>query len=330
MTLCYGAAVAGAAPDATQASTTTTGANMQAIAVHGGAGDIPPAELTLEREAEYRAGLERALRAGERILASGGSAVDAVVAAVEVLEDDPLFNAGRGSVVAANGLCELDASLMDGRDLRAGAVTGVRHVRSPIALARLVMDRSPHVMLAGRGAEEFALEQGLEPVPNRYFLTDRRLRQLDQALHVGQAPGADQIVGTVGAVARDGQGNLAAATSTGGMTAKRWGRVGDSPIIGAGTYAANDSCAVSATGHGEFFIRAVVAHEIASLMRHAGQDVVEAADTVVRRQLVRMGGEGGVVAIGRDGRIAMPYNSKGMLRGCIDVGGRLTTAILAQ
>lgn len=304
---------------------------MHAIAVHGGAGDIPPAELTPARDREYRSGLERALRAGQQILAAGGSSLDAVVAAVQVLEDDPLFNAGRGSVLAANGECELDASLMEGRELRAGAVTGVRHVRSPIVLARLVMDNSPHVMLAGQGAEEFALEQGLEPVPNRYFVTERRQRQLEDALHEGvDVVRTDQLVGTVGAVALDEAGTLAAATSTGGMTAKRWGRVGDSPIIGAGTYAANDCCAVSATGHGEFFIRAAVAHEVASLMRYAGKDVIEASDIVVRQQLVRMGGEGGIIAIGRDGRIAMPYNSKGMLRGSIDTAGRLTTGILAS
>lgn len=301
---------------------------MHAIAVHGGAGDIPPSELTPEREREYRDGLERALHAGQAVLAKGGPALDAVVASVAALEDDPLFNAGRGAVLAANGACELDASLMDGRDLRAGAVTGVRHVRSPIGLARLVMERSPHVMLAGPAAEEFALEQGLEPVPNRYFVTARRERQLEDALRRGGVVETDQLMGTVGAVARDEHGNLAAATSTGGMTAKRWGRVGDSPIIGAGTYAANDSCAVSATGHGEFFIRAVVGHEIASLIRHAGKDVVSAAETVVLEQLVRMGGEGGVIAIGRDGRIAMPFNSKGMLRGSIDGDGRLTTGIL--
>jgi beta-aspartyl-peptidase (threonine type) len=301
---------------------------MHAIAVHGGAGEIPPSELTPEREREYRAGLERALRAGETVLAAGGLAVDAVGAAVAALEDDPLFNAGRGAVLGANGACELDASLMDGRDLRAGAVTGLRHVRSPVGLARLVMERSPHVMLAGPAAEEFALEQGLELVPNSYFVTERRKRQLEDALRRGGVIETDQLIGTVGAVARDAHGNLAAATSTGGMTAKRWGRVGDSPIIGAGTYAANDCCAVSATGHGEFFIRAVVGHEIASLIRYAGKDVVEAAEAVVLGQLVRMGGEGGVIAIGRDGRIAMPFNSRGMLRGSIDVEGRLTTAIL--
>jgi beta-aspartyl-peptidase (threonine type) len=297
---------------------------MHAIAVHGGAGDIPPHELTRAREQAYHAGLAHALRVGETVMAQGGSSLDAVVAAVQALEDDPLFNAGRGAVIAANGICELDASLMDGRDLRAGAVTGLRHVRSPIGLARLVMDRSPHVMLAGQGAEEFALEHGLEPVPNRYFVTERRERELESALHGGAAVSP---AGTVGAVALDGSGNLAAATSTGGMTAKRWGRVGDSPLIGAGTYAANDCCAVSATGHGEFFIRAVVAHEIAALVRYAGLDVVGAAERVVRDQLVRMGGEGGVIAIGRDGRIAMPYNSKGMLRGSIDADGRVFTGI---
>jgi beta-aspartyl-peptidase (threonine type) len=299
---------------------------MHAIAVHGGAGDLPASELTPAREQAYHAGLARALRAGQEILQAGGTSLDAVVAAVQVLEDDPLFNAGRGSVIAATGECELDASLMDGRDLRAGAVTGLRHVRSPIQLARLVMERSEHVMLAGAGAEEFALEQGLEPVPNSYFVTERRSRELDAALH-GAKVGIETVKGTVGAVALDAQGNLAAATSTGGMTANRWGRVGDSPIIGAGTYAANDCCAVSATGHGEFFIRAAVAHEIASLVRHAGRTVADAADHVVNRQLRQMGGEGGVIAIGRDGSIAMPFNSKGMLRGSVDRDGRLSTAI---
>ena len=306
---------------------------MHAIAVHGGAGDIPPPELTADREREYHAGLARALQAGHAILATGGSSLDAVVAAVQALEENTLFNAGRGAVIAANGLCELDASLMEGRELRAGAVTGLRHVRSPIHLARLVMERSPHVMLSGEGAEEFALEQGLAPVANSHFVTERRQRELERALH--ECVGATTTAGTegfpkgtVGAVALDDRGDLAAATSTGGMTAKRWGRVGDSPIIGAGTYAANDCCAVSATGHGEFFIRAAVAHEIASLVRYAGLDVVGAAERVVHEQLARMGGDGGVIAIGRDGRIAMPYNSKGMLRGSIDAAGRSFTAIL--
>jgi beta-aspartyl-peptidase (threonine type) len=301
---------------------------MHSIAVHGGAGTLSPADLTPDSDRAFRAGLERALRAGHAVLVDGGTSLDAVVAAVRVLEDDPLFNAGRGAVLAANGQHELDASVMDGRELRAGAVTGVRHVKSPIELARLVMERSPHVMLAGGGAEEFALEQGLAPVPNAHFATERRRRELDRLLHGKIEAGRESLMGTVGAVARDAQGNLAAATSTGGMTGKKWGRVGDSPIIGAGTYAANDCCAVSATGHGEFFIRAAVAHEIASLMRYRGLDVEAAADEVVMRQLVRLGGSGGVIAVGRDGRVAMPFNSEGMLRGAMDSSGRLVTALL--
>jgi len=301
---------------------------MHSIAVHGGAGTLARADLTPDSDRAYRAGLERALRAGHAVLADGGGALDAVVAAVRVLEDDTLFNAGRGAVLAANGQHELDASVMDGRDLRAGAVTGVRHVKSPIELARLVMDRSPHVMLAGAGAEEFALEQGLAPVANTHFATERRRRELDRMLHGEIASGRESLMGTVGAVARDVNGNLAAATSTGGMTGKKWGRVGDSPIIGAGTYAANDCCAVSATGHGEYFIRATVAHEIASLMRYRGLDVQAAADEVVMRQLVKLGGSGGVIAVGHDGRIAMPFNSEGMLRGAMDSSGRVVTALL--
>jgi beta-aspartyl-peptidase (threonine type) len=301
---------------------------MHSIAVHGGAGTLSPSDLTPDNDRAFRAGLERALRAGHAVLVDGGTSLDAVVAAVRVLEDDPLFNAGRGAVLAANGQHELDASVMDGRDLRAGAVTGVRHVKSPIELARLVMERSPHVMLAGAGAEEFALEQGLAPVPNAHFATERRRRELDRLLHGEIEAGRESLMGTVGAVARDVQGNLAAATSTGGMTGKKWGRVGDSPIIGAGTYAANDCCAVSATGHGEFFIRAAVAHEIASLIRYRGLDVEAAADEVVMRQLVRLGGSGGVIAVGRDGRVAMPFNSEGMLRGAMDSSGRLVTALL--
>ncbi len=303
---------------------------MHAIAIHGGAGTLAPSDLTPENDRAYRAGLERALRAGFEILASGGLALDAVVESVRVLEDDPLFNAGRGAVLAANGLHELDASVMDGRDLRAGAITGVRHVQSPIVLARLVMERSPHVMLSGAGAEEFALEQGLPPVPNSHFSTERRRLEPERVLQ-GKSPAErESLMGTVGAVARDAQGNLAAATSTGGMTAKRWGRVGDSLIIGAGTYAANDCCAVSATGHGEFFIRGAVAHEIAALMRYQGLDVVAAAEDVVQRQLPALGGSGGVIAVGRDGRIAMPFNSEGMLRGAMDSHGLFTTGLLRE
>ena len=301
---------------------------MHAIAIHGGAGTLSAAHLTPENDRNYRAGLVRALRAGFEVLDRGGASLDAVTVAVQALEDDPLFNAGRGAVLAANGLHELDASIMDGRDLRAGAVTGVRHVRSPIELARLVMERSAHVMLAGTGAEEFALEQGLKPVPNSYFATERRRHELEQLLQSHAESTRESLMGTVGAVALDAHGNLAAATSTGGMTGKRFGRVGDSPIIGAGTYAANDCCAVSATGHGEYFIRAAVAHEIASLVRHRGLGVQAAADEVVHGQLVRLGGSGGVIAVGRDGTIAMPFNSPGMLRGAMDSGGRFETGVL--
>lgn len=303
---------------------------MHAIAVHGGAGTLARADLTPESEPEYRGGLRRALSAGFEVLERGGASLDAVVAAVRVLEDDPLFNAGHGAVVAANGAHELDASLMDGRDLRAGAVTGVRHVKSPIELARLVMERSPHVMLAGPGAEEFALEQGMVPVPNSYFATERRRLELERMLRGELDTGRESLMGTVGAVARDANGNLAAATSTGGMTGKRWGRVGDSPIIGAGTYAANDCCAVSATGHGEYFIRAAVAHEIASLMRYRGMSVRQAADEVVMRQLTKLGGAGGVIAIGQDGEVAMPFNSEGMLRGAMNSRGLDVTGLLAD
>lgn len=301
---------------------------MLAIAVHGGAGVIPAAELTPARRRAFNQALGAALRAGFELMEAGGASLDAVVAAVKALEDDPLFNAGRGSVLTAGGHHELDASIMDGRDLRAGSVAGVRHVRNPVELARLVMDRSPHVMLAGPGADEFALEMGLEPVPNGFFSTERRRAELERHLRGEARTGDEAVLGTVGAVALDSHGNLAAATSTGGMTGKKWGRIGDSPIIGAGTYAANDCCAVSATGHGEYFIRAAVAHEIASLVRHRGMDVRAAADEVVMGQLARLGGTGGVIAVGRDGSIAMPFNSPGMLRGAMDSNGRFQTAIL--
>ncbi len=301
---------------------------MPAIAVHGGAGVIPESELTPGRRQAFHAALEAALRAGFAVMEAGGASLDAVVVAVKVLEDDPLFNAGRGSVLTASGRHELDASIMDGRDLRAGSVTGVTQVRNPVELARLVMDRSPHVMLAGPGADEFALEMGLEPVANEYFSTERRRAELEGHLRGEARSGDEAVLGTVGAVALDSHGNLAAATSTGGMTGKKWGRVGDSPIIGAGTYAANDCCAVSATGHGEYFIRAAVAHELASLIRYRGMSVREAADEVVMKQLVTLGGSGGVIAVGRDGSIAMPFNSPGMLRGAMDSSGRCDTAIL--
>ena len=303
---------------------------MLAIAVHGGAGVIPSADLTPQVDAAFRAGLGAALRVGYAVLSGGGSSLDAVTAAVVALEEDPLFNAGRGAVLCADGGHELDAAIMDGRDLLAGAVAGVRHVRNPVRLARHVMEHTPHVMLAGPGADALAADAGLESVPNDWFTTERRRAELDRYRAGLARVGDEASLGTVGAVALDAHGHLAAATSTGGMTGKRAGRVGDTPIIGAGTYAADDCCAVSATGHGEYFIRAAVAHEIASLMRHRGLGVQQAADAVVHGQLVRLGGSGGVIAVGRDGTIAMPFNSPGMLRGAMDSSGRFETGVLKK
>ena len=289
---------------------------MFAIAIHGGAGVISRAAMTPEAEKSYKEDLGRALDAGYAVLESGGSSMDAVVAAVKILEDSPLFNAGRGAVFSAEGANELDASLMDGQTLRAGAVAGLRHVRNPIELARLVMERSPHVFLTGKGAEDFALESGLALVPRSWFYTERRWQQLEQARR-GERLSAAEIgyYGTVGAVALDAQGNLAAATSTGGVTNKKWGRVGDSPIIGAGNYADNASCAVSATGSGEFFIRGVIAHEISALMKYRGLPVDEAARTAIQGRLAALGGDGGVIVVDRDGNIAMEFNTEGMFRG---------------
>jgi L-asparaginase / beta-aspartyl-peptidase len=310
------------------------------IVIHGGAGTLRRESMTPEREAEYRAKLEEALRAGHRVLADGGSSLEAVQAAVMIMEDSPLFNAGRGAVLTSEGAVEMDASIMDGRTLEAGAVAGVKHVRNPIALARLVMEHTPHVMLMGEGAAAFAREQGVEMASEGYFITDFRLRQLQEVrdneareprherpeASTGLTPEA-RTSGTVGAVALDRSGNLAAATSTGGMTNKRWGRIGDAPIIGAGTYADNESCAVSATGHGEYFIRAVVAHDICARMRYGGQSLAAAAEAVVMDRLVRMGGTGGVIAIDRRGNIALPFNTTGMYRGSMGADGRVHVSI---
>ncbi len=299
-----------------------------AIAIHGGAGALPRSEMTPEREAEYRGALEAALDAGYAVLERGGSSVDAVSVAVRSLEDNPLFNAGRGAVLTNDGSAELDASIMDGKELRAGAVSGVRHVRNPIDLARRVMEASPHVMLTGAGAEEFALEQGFTLVPNSYFVTPTRKQQLDRILRGSTSPRAElSAFGTVGAVAIDARGDLAAATSTGGMTNKRFGRVGDSPIIGAGTYANNASCAVSATGHGEYFIRSVVAYDVCALVEYKGWTLERAAREVVMKKLVERGGEGGIIAIDARGKISMEFNSEGMFRGARDSLGRRDVAI---
>jgi beta-aspartyl-peptidase (threonine type) len=303
---------------------------MIAIAIHGGAGVISRATMTPENERAYRADLERALDAGYGVLEQGGSSLDAIVAAVKILEDSPYFNAGKGAVFSHAGINELDAAIMDGATQKAGAVAGVRHVRNPIELARMVMERTPHVLLAGEGAEEFALEQGVTLVPGSYFHTERRWKQLEEAQRADRVANAiadTDYFGTVGAVARDRNGNLAAATSTGGMTNKRWGRIGDSPIIGAGTYADNATCAVSATGSGEYFIRAVVAHEICARVRLSGVPAAVAARDVVHGRLKEIGGDGGVIVVDRDGALSLEFNTEGMFRAARDSRGRREIAI---
>ncbi len=315
-------------------------ANAQtlAIVVHGGAGVITRAEMTPERENRYRAGLEAARDAGYAVLENGGSSLDAVTAAVRTLEDNPLFNAGIGAVLNRDGEAELDASIMDGNTLRAGAVAGIKHVKNPIELARAVMEKSPHVMIAGAGAEEFALQQGLTVVPNSYFRTEARLKQLERAKQdekagrkpaASNAPGAPfpDTKGTVGAVALDHNGNLAAATSTGGMTNKLPGRIGDSPLIGAGTYANNASCAVSATGDGEYFIRAVVAHDICALVEYKRITLEAAAHEVIHTKIQGMHATGGVIALDTAGHIVIDFNSSGMFRAARDSNGRREVAI---
>ncbi|MBS0212226.1 MAG: isoaspartyl peptidase/L-asparaginase [Proteobacteria bacterium] len=311
----------------------TDGTPITALVIHGGAGTIGRAQLMPEREASIRAGLNRALDAGHAVLQSGGSARAAVVAAVVTLEDDPNFNAGRGAVFSHEGVNELDASIMDGHTLQAGAVAGVHRVKNPIRLARAVMERSPHVMLVGDGAETFGKSvPGIEFVDPGYFHTNERWQQL-QAAKAEEAAGAasppSAHFGTVGAVALDAHGHLAAATSTGGMTNKRWGRVGDSPIIGAGTYAIAD-CAVSATGWGEFFIRLNVAADICARVTYRGDSLQAAAGEVVMRRLPALGGDGGVIGIDTHGHIAMPFCTEGMYRGWIQPDGSRGTGIFAD
>jgi beta-aspartyl-peptidase (threonine type) len=304
--------------------------HLFAIAIHGGAGSLSRARTTAEEETLYLGGLRAALDAGCEVLERGGSSLDAVTAAVVLLEDNPLFNAGRGAVLTRDGVAELDASVMDGQTLAAGAVCAVQHIRNPIQLARRVMEHSPHVMLVGEGAEEFGRSQGMELVPNEYLRTPIREKQL-QRLREGEIEDQNDLagldtVGTVGAVALDSHGNVAAATSTGGMTGKRWGRVGDSPLIGAGTYASNAGCAVSATGHGEYFIRAVVAHDICARMQYARVPLAEAVNQSLAH-MKQLGGNGGVIAIAPNGDIALEFNSEGMFRGVRSSAGRDEVAI---
>jgi beta-aspartyl-peptidase (threonine type) len=300
------------------------------LAIHGGAGVIELADMTQDMERAYRSGLEASLAAGRDVLAAGGSSLDAVVAAVSIMEDDPLFNAGRGATFTADGRNELDAAVMDGATLRAGAVALVTRVKNPVRLARLVMERTRHVMLAGEGAEALAREHGLELVEPAFFYTERRWNALQRMKNAPAKPSAASEAekhGTVGAVALDCSGNLAAATSTGGYTNKLAGRIGDSPIIGAGTYANNATAAVSCTGEGEFFMRALAAHTVSALMELKGWSVGEAAECVIRERLAAIGGTGGMIALDRSGAVAMPFSTPGMYRGWVRAGGTPTVTI---
>lgn len=327
---------------------TSAGRHKWAVVVHGGAGVIERSSMTPEAEKEYRAGITEATQAAAAVLDHGGSALDAVEAAIKLLEDNPLFNAGRGAVFAADGTNQLDSAIMDGKTMEAGAVADVQHTRHPISLARAAMEKSGHVMLVGAGADAFAAHVGLEQVPPSFFFTERRWEQLEKELKkegmpiparpegVPPAPPKSMAFfespenhkfGTVGVVALDRAGNVAAGTSTGGITAKRWNRVGDSPIIGAGTYASNQSCAVSGTGVGEYFIRLTVARTICALVQYKGMSLQAAADDVVQKQLVAIHGDGGIIAIAPDGQMAWSFNTSGMFRARLAEGGTIQTGI---
>jgi beta-aspartyl-peptidase (threonine type) len=299
------------------------------LVVHGGAGIIERSRITPEQDRDIRAGLDRALSAGQAVLAGGGTAVDAVEAAVRTLEDDPNFNAGRGAVFTYEGRNELDAAIMDGSDRSAGAVTGATTTRHPVSLARAVKDHSPHVLLRGRGADQFSIEQGLEQVDNSWFATPERRRQLDEmkANKLGSFD-VDLKYGTVGAVALDSDGHIAAATSTGGLTGKRWGRIGDSPIIGAGTYADDGSAAISATGSGEYFIRALAAYQVAERVKIGGESLQQALDDSLA-DVRALGGTGGMIAVAPTGEMAWGFTTPGMYRGKADSSGR-TVALYAD
>jgi beta-aspartyl-peptidase (threonine type) len=329
---CTGLLVSSFLPAAGRSQTAVSAPNF-AMVIHGGAGTILRQQMTPEMEKAYIDTLTIALRTGYAILARGGTSLDAVEATIRVMEDSPLFNAGKGAVFTAEGTNELDASIMDGRTLAAGAVAALQRVKNPISLARLVMEKSPHVMMVGSGAEEFAKSQGVKLVSPHYFWTERRWRAYEAAkarLDSGRttlAPGDGGKFGTVGAVALDKAGNLAAGTSTGGTSMKRFGRVGDSPIIGAGTYANNLSCAVSGTGDGEFFIRNNVASDICARVRYSGVSINQAASDVVMKELVAQRGEGGVIVMDRRGNIATPFNSAGMYRGWVTADGKVTVKI---
>ena len=314
--------------------------NEFAIVIHGGAGTILKKNMTQEREAAYKTKLEEAIRIGYSILENGGSSLDAVEKTINVMENSPLFNAGKGSVFTNEETNEMDASIMDGRTLNAGASAGTRTVKNPINLARVVMDDSPHVLLSGSGAEQFAKEKNLEIVDRDYFYSENRMRSLQRIKkseeveldHNGKTTFYDSYIrdskfGTVGCVALDKKGNIAAGTSTGGMTNKRWGRIGDAPIIGAGTYANNNTCGVSSTGHGEYFIRAAVAYDISALMDYKELTLEEASKEVIQNKLKDLGGTGGIIALDKNGNITMEFNTPGMYRASMNDKGDLYIGI---
>ena len=314
------------------------------IVIHGGAGTILKSNMTPEMEAEYRDKLTEALMAGYTLLQNGGSSLDAVETVIKIMEDSPLFNAGKGAVFTHEGTNELDASIMDGKTLKAGSVAGLKHIKNPISLARLVMEQSPHVMMVGEGAESFAKQRGIEMVPQEYFYTEKRWKQLQQLLEKEkkQQDSLKQIkmnalpfdseekqLGTVGCVALDRIGNIAAGTSTGGIANKRFGRVGDSPILGAGTYANNQSCGVSATGDGEYFIRSVVVHDISALVEYQSMPIQKAAETVIGK-VGKLGGTGGVICLDKSGNMALFFNTEGMYRAYIDDNGKPVVLIYKE
>ncbi|WP_298417583.1 isoaspartyl peptidase/L-asparaginase family protein [uncultured Kordia sp.] len=312
--------------------------NSFGLVIHGGAGTILKKNLTPELEIQYKETLEKAAKKGYEILKNGGTSLDAVEQTIHILENSPLFNAGKGAVFANNGKNELDASIMDGKTLNAGAIAGVTNLKNPISAARKVMENSEHVLLARKGAEEFAVTQGLETVDTSYFYTEKRYNSLLKAKNKDIKDKAAYIdpyinnykYGTVGCVALDKNGNLAAGTSTGGMTNKKWSRIGDSPIIGAGTYANNNTCAVSGTGHGEYFIRAAVAHDISALMEYKGLSLQEASKEVVQNKLKKMGGSGGIIAIDHKGNLVAEFNTAGMYRAMVDENGAVTVGIYQE
>ena len=323
------------------ALTTTEKQENFGIVIHGGAGTILKENMNDSLEAAYKGKLKEAISGGYEILKNGGSSLDAVTQTINVMEDSPLFNAGKGAVFTHEGRNELDASIMDGSNLNAGAVAGVRHIKNPINLAKDVMQKSKHVMLYGAGAEEFAKGLGYEMMDTSYFYTENRYEILQRILEREKSQNENKVsfedpfiknskFGTVGCVALDKHGNLAAGTSTGGMTNKRWNRIGDSPIIGAGTYANNKTCAVSATGWGEYFIRSVVAYDISALMEYKGMTLQEAAEEVIQKKVPALGGDGGIVAIDKDGNVAMEFNTPGMFRASMNSEGELVIGIYKE